>query len=106
MSDTCPPKKAGSIPAPPEYLDQNLIKRWNELSPIAARKGTLTHSTVDAFARYIIAEQEYLRAVQRVLTALRTGNVADASQWSSIQDRFYKEMETSGKAFCLTPGTL
>ena len=97
---TCP------FPAPPDYLDQNLVKRWNELAPIAARKGTLTCSTADAFARYIIAEQQYLRAVQRVLNALRTGNVTDAAQWSSVQDRFFKEMENSGKAFGLTPGSL
>ncbi len=97
---------AAHFPAPPDYLDQNLVKRWNELAPIAARKGTLTRSTVDAFARYIIAEQQYLRAVQRVLNALRTGNVTDAAQWSSVQDRFFKEMENSGKAFGLTPGTL
>lgn len=103
---TPPPMVAGSFPAPPEYLDQNLVKRWNELAPIAARKGTLTRNTVDAFARYIIAEQEYLRAVQRVLNALRTGNVTDAGQWSMVQDRFFREMQSTSRLFGLSPDGL
>lgn len=98
---------ANDFPAPPDYLDQNLVKRWNELAPIAVRKGTLSRNTVDAFARYIIAEQEYLRAVQRVLTALRTGNVTDAGAWSMVQDRFFREMQSTGRMFGLSPdGTL
>ena len=104
MSSLPPPMASAAFPAPPDYLDQGLIRRWNELAPIAARKGTLCAATADAFARHIIAEQQYLRAVQRVLTALRTGNVADAKDWSSVQDRLFKEMESSGKAFGLSPG--
>ena len=90
-------------PDAPKYLDQNLVERWHQLAPIAARKGTLTVSSVDAFARYVIAEQEYLRASQRVFNALRTGNTSDAVAWSQIQDRFYRELQTSGRIFGLTP---
>ena len=60
-------------------------------------------STVDAFARYIIAEQEYLRAVQRVLLALRTGNTSDAAAWSQVQDRFFRELQGAGRMFGLSP---
>lgn len=95
---------SAAFPAPPDYLDQGLIRRWNELAPIAAKKGTLSEATADAFARYIVAEQQYLQAVQRVLNALRTGNTDAAKDWSSVQDRFFKEMESSGKAFGLAPG--
>lgn len=95
-----------AFPDPPDYLDQGLVKRWNELAPIAARNGSLTRKTADAFARYIIAEQEYLRAVQRVLNALRTGNVTDAGQWSMVQDRFFREMTTTSKLFGLSPDSL
>ena len=94
---------APKTPAAPGYLDQNLQQRGNELAPIAAAKGTLTPGTADAFARYVIAEQEYLRAVQRVLAALRTGNTSDAAQWSQVQDRFFRELQAAGRIFGLSP---
>jgi hypothetical protein len=52
----------------------------------------------------IIAEQQYLRAVQHVFQALKVGDVSDASTWSQIQDRFFRECQVAGKAFGLTPG--
>lgn len=91
------------VPAPPGYLDQNLRQRWAALAPLAVARGALSASSVDAFARYIIAEQEYLRAVQRVLQALRTGNTADAATWSQVQDRFFRELQAVGRMFGLSP---
>lgn len=91
------------VPAAPSYLDQNLRQRWDYLAPLAAARGALSASSVDAFARYIIAEQEYLRAVQRVLQALRTGNTSDAATWSQVQDRFFRELQSSAKQFGLSP---
>lgn len=107
MSATPPPATAmNGIPDPPSYLDQNLVKRWEELAPIAAKNGSLTPRTADSFARYIIAEQEYLRAVRRVLASLRTGNVTDAGQWSMVQDRFFREMQSTSRLFGLSPDAM
>ena len=70
---------------------------------MAVISGYLSEATADAFARYIIAEQEYLRAVQRVLAALRIGDAPDAAAWSQIQDRFFRELQSAGKTFGLSP---
>ena len=94
-----PPK----VPDPPSYLDATLRERWAELAPQAVRRGTLGEATADAFARYLIAEQEYLRATQCTLYALRTGNSADAGAWSAVQDRLQKQLTAAGKAFGFTP---
>ena len=91
------------LPTAPGYLDDNLRKRWDELAPLVASRGLLNAASADAFARYIIAEQEYLRAVQRVLNALRTGNTSDAATWSQVQDRFFRELQSSGRMFGLSP---
>lgn len=91
------------IPDPPDYLDDNLCVRWAELAPIAARSGRLSPASADAFARYIIAEQEYLRAVKHVLNALKVGDVSDAATWSQVQDRFFRQCQATGRAFGLTP---
>ncbi len=97
-------KIQNAVPAAPRWMAGSLSDRWNDLAPIAVMKGTLSESTADAFARYIVAENQYLQAVQRVLNALQTGNTDAAKDWSSVQDRFFKEMESSGKAFGLAPG--
>ena len=90
-------------PPPPDYLDQGLRTRWNELASIAWKKGALTKSTVDAFARYVIADREYLKATQHSLRALQTGNVSDAATWSQIQDRYFRELHQTGKVFGMSP---
>ena len=100
MTVTPPPM---GCPPPPDYLDQALKARWNELAPIAWKRGALTKNTVDAFARYIIADREYLKATQHCLRALQTGNVSDAATWSQIQDRYFRELHTTGKMFGLSP---
>ena len=41
--------------------------------------------------------------MQRVLAALRTGNTSDAAQWSQVQDRFFRELQATGKMFGLSP---
>ena len=106
MSERYPPHDMNAVPHPPDYLDENLVKRWHELAPIAVKNGSLTPRTVDSFARYIIAEREYLRAVQRVLTALKTGDATDANAWSMIQDRFFREMQSTSRLFGLSPDGL
>jgi hypothetical protein len=88
---------------PPDYLEGDLRVRWAQLAPIAAKSGRLTQRNADAFARYIIAEQEYLRAVHHSLSALRRGDVSDAAAWSQIQDRYFRECQASGRAFGLAP---
>ena len=50
-----------------------------------------------------MSEQEYLRAVQRVLSALRTGNTSDAAAWSQVQDRFFRELQSTGRMFGFSP---
>ena len=97
------PPPTMKIPVPPAYLDENLSARFSELAPAAVRNGTLTNSTADAFTRYVIAEQEYLKAVQRVLNALRIGDMSGAAQWSQVQDRFFRELQAGGRTFGLTP---
>ncbi len=54
-----------------------------------------------------IAYRESIRKEkQRVLAALRTGNVTDASQWSMVQDRFFREMQSTSRLFGLSPDGL
>lgn len=88
---------------PPAYLDEGLRQRWAELAP-AAYPGTLSRATADAFARYVVAEQEYLRAARHALQALHVGDADEAAKWSAVQERFAREIAWLGGRFGLTPG--
>lgn len=92
-----------SPPAPPDYLDAALRSRFEELAPELFALGTLTRLDVDALARYVVSEHEYLRVSRLSMQAISRGDAADADRWVSVQDRLLKQCLTAGAEFGLTP---
>ena len=93
------------IPPPPAYLNAQLRARFEALSPNLAAMGTLTAMDVDALARYVISENEYLRVSQLAMDAIGRGDAAEADKWASCQDRLLRQCMTAGAEFGLTPGS-
>lgn len=87
---------------PPSYLPQSLVVKFRQLAPILIRMGVLTSVDGDCLARYLIAESNYLRATQRLTSAMNTGNTVEADKWSAIQDRFFKQCRAAGGDLGLT----
>lgn len=96
---------AKSIPSPPPYLDAALRDRFEALAPALAAMGTLTSLDVDALARYVLSENEYLRVSRLTLQAIQNGDAADADKWASVQDRLLKQCMAAGAEFGLTPSS-
>lgn len=92
----------GGYPEPPAYLTQSLADKFRKLAPILTNMGILTHLDTDGLARYLIAEQNYLRATNRLTAAMNTGNTAEADKWSAIQDRFFRQCRAAGSDLGLT----
>lgn len=92
-----------AIPAAPAYLDASLKERFEALAPDLAAMGTLTALDVDALARYIVSEHEYLRASRLAMQAISRGDAADADKWASVQDRLLRQCMAAGAEFGLTP---
>ena len=90
-------------PTAPAYLEGQLRDRFNALAPDLVAMGTLTWLDVDALARYVLSEQEYLRVSRLALEAIGRGDAADADKWASVQDRLLKQCMTAGAEFGLTP---
>lgn len=90
-------------PAPPDYLDATLRARFEQLAPELYALGTLTRFDVDALARYVVSEQEYLRVSRLAMQAISRGDAADADKWVSVQDRLLKQCLTAGAEFGLIP---
>ena len=93
------------IPAAPAYLDGTLRDRFNELAPDLAAMGVLTGMDVDALARYVISEHEYMRVSRLTMQAIGHGDAAEADKWASVQDRLLKQCMSAGAEFGLTPSS-
>lgn len=87
---------------PPRYLQASLVEKFNLLSPILIKMGVLTSVDGDCLARYLIAENNYLRATNRLTAAMNTGNTVEADKWSAIQDRFFRQCRAAGGDLGLT----
>ena len=91
------------LPAAPSYLDAALRDRFNALAPDLTAMGVLTRMDVDALARYVVSENEYLRVSRLAMQAIQRGDAADADKWASVQDRLLRQCMTAGAEFGLTP---
>ncbi|MBO7667037.1 MAG: P27 family phage terminase small subunit [Firmicutes bacterium] len=94
-----------AIPAAPAYLEASLKDRFEALAPDLVAMGTLTAMDVDALARYIVSEHEYLRASRLAMQAIAHGDASEADKWASVQDRLLRQCMASGAEFGLTPGS-
>lgn len=93
------------IPTAPAYLDAALRERFEALAPSLAAMGTLTAMDVDALARYVVSENEYLRVSRLAMAAIAKGDAAEADKWASCQDRLLRQCMTAGAEFGLTPSS-
>lgn len=87
---------------PPKYLTASLSEKFLKLAPALIRMGILSELDGDCLARYLIAESNYLRATNRLTSAMNAGNTAEADKWSSMQDRFFKQCRAAGADLGLT----
>ncbi len=87
---------------PPTYLPTSLAAKFRQLAPVLINMGVLTSVDGDCLARYLIAENNYLRATNRLTSAMNTGNTVEADKWSAIQDRFFRQCRAAGGDLGLT----
>lgn len=87
---------------PPSYLPTSLAEKFQTLALPLIGLGLLSELDVDALARYLIAESNYLRVSSRLTKALNSGNLADADKLSTMQDRFFKQCRAAGADLGLT----
>ena len=94
--------KAEAI-ACPAYLDGALRARWEELAPRLQAMGTLDAGSVDIAAKFLLAENEYLRVSSLVQSALQRGDPEDSNKWLAAQERLTKQILMLGEELGLTP---
>lgn len=89
----------------PRYLDGTLRERWELLAPKLAAMGTLDDLNADLLAKYILAENEYLRVSNLVQSAISRGDPEDSNKWLAAQDRLTKQIMSLGDELGLNPSS-
>ena len=87
----------------PAYLSGTLRERWEQLAPSLIAMGTLDGLNADLTAKYILAENEYLRVSNLVQAAITRGDPEDSNKWLAAQDRLTKQILTLGDELGLNP---
>ena len=92
-----------SCPACPEYLAGTLRGRWDALAPELWALGTLDDLTVNLLAKYILAENEYLKVSNSVQDAIKREDGDEANKWLAAQDRLTKQILSLGDELGINP---
>lgn len=79
-----------------------MAARFEELSALCFKMGTLSPIDADLLAKYLIAESEYLRITNKVTAAIISGDSASAERWISAQVRIQRESITLAGELGLT----
>lgn len=94
--------KINRIPCP-SYLAGGLARRWAELTPELQKLGTLDDLTADLAAKYILAENEYLKISALVQDAIANNDPDGAGKWIAAQDKLSKQILQLGAELGITP---
>lgn len=92
-----------TIPTAPSYLPDSMAARFNTIAPILTKAGALGSYDADLLAKYILAENEYLRVTNNVTEALNKNNAEAANKWLNAQDRLARQCLLLASELGLTP---
>lgn len=83
-------KDPGAFQAPP-WLPTELRKDFAALRRQLVERGLMIAMDRDTLGYYLVARTEYVSAGKRASAAIAAGDVDGARDWSSIQERYFKQ---------------
>lgn len=87
---------------PPDWLPTNLRKEFNAYSRQLVALGIFTPLDRDTLARYMVAHEVYLKALNYVQEAISSGESGDAVKWSTVQNRYFAQCRECASDLGLT----
>lgn len=87
----------------PAYLQGALAERWDAVAPRLTAIGALDALNAETLAKYLLAENEYLRVSELVQQAVGAGDADEAGKWIAAQDRLTRQILTLSDALGMTP---
>ena len=86
----------------PKYLTKQQKKEFYDIAYKLLEIGVMTELDEDALARYLLVKDEYLIYSQCVMELLAKGNIVDASSFSNIKDKLFKQVRSAASDLGLT----
>lgn len=87
----------------PDYLPQELRKEFNDISrQLLALDMGFCKLDRDTLAMYLMARQQYLKATEEVAFAIEGHLTKPLGEWSSAQDKFFKQARACAQDLGLT----
>lgn len=88
---------------PPSYLTAAQKKHFNKLAGQLEKIRIMGETDVDTLARYVVAEDLYEQTTKKFQRIIRsTEDPFELEKWSKLQDRYYKQAQTSARDLGLT----
>ena len=88
--------------SPPDYLPEKLKGEFESLADKLIDIGIMTELDVDLLARYLLSKQAYLGLTSRYMKMISGGNVGDVEKIASLQDKAFKQCQSSARDLGLT----
>lgn len=87
---------------PPDWLPTDLRKEFNAYSRQLLVLDIFAKLDRDTLARYLVAHQVYLRALNHVEAAISGDDSGEAVKWSTVQDKYFKQARNCANDLGLT----
>lgn len=85
-----PKEGEGSKIRAPEWLPEALRPAFNDFRTQLVAAGIFSRLDRDVLGRYLVAQNQWLAATERVQAALNKGDVEEVRNWTGIQEKFFK----------------
>lgn len=102
-------REAGEIKPPavkqvraPDWLPTDLRKEFCDYARRLVRLEIFDKLDRDTLARYLVAQQVYLRALNHVEESISNGESGEAVKWSSVQSKYFSQCRECASDLGLT----
>ncbi len=86
----------------PDWLPKELRKEYAWYRKALTERGLIAQIDRDVLGFYLVARTEYTNAGKRASAAIAAGDVDGARDWSSIQERYFKQARACANDMGLT----
>lgn len=89
---------------PPSYLNKNQKKKFKDISDKLVKLGIMTELDVDCLARYVLAQDLYLKYTEEIAKELEDEelSISILKELQTLQDKAFKQAQSSARDLGLT----
>lgn len=89
---------------PPSYLNKEQKKKFKDIADKLVKLGIMTELDIDCLARYVLAQDLYLKYTEEITKELEDGegSINLLKELQNLQDKAFKQAQSSARDLGLT----